>query len=147
MSQGADTWKMGSRHVDLRSGDHSGRSAEKSGQAPPSLVWKLLGRSSQGCLWVNGPFLRWFASPCEPLDPRECTWFVEKVSPWIDDVSSCSQGVFSPLFHLHTNIYQHLWKWLVINPYHYVGIYLLPIYAGFDDLKLVLKSRQQCPHT
>ena len=75
------------------------------------------------------------------MDPRECASFADKVSPWIDDVSSCSQGVFSPLIHLHTNIYQHLWKWLEINPYHYVDVYLLCIYVGFDGLKLVLKSR------
>ena len=51
--------------------------------------------------------------------------------------------MFSPLFHLHTNIYQHSWKWLVINPYHYVDAYILCIYAGVDGLDLVLKSRQQ----
>jgi len=51
--------------------------------------------------------------------------------------------VFSPLFHLHTNIYQHSWKWSVIDPYHYVDIYILCIYAGVDALNLVVKSRQQ----
>jgi hypothetical protein len=35
-----------------------------------------------------------------------------------------------------------MWKWLVINPYHYVGVYLLCIYVGFDCLKLILKSCQ-----
>ena len=73
----------------------------------PYLVWKLVGRS-QGRLWVSGPFLRRFASSGGPMDPHECASFAEKVSPWIDDVSSCPQCVFSPLFHLHTNIYQHL---------------------------------------
>ena len=50
--------------------------------------------------------------------------------------------MFSALFHLHTNIYQHSWKWLVINPYHYVNDYILCIYAGVDGLDLVLKGRQ-----
>ena len=49
----------------------------------------------------------------------------------------------SPLIHLYTNIYQHSWKWSVINPYHYVDAYILCIYAGVDGLDLVLKSRQQ----
>ena len=51
--------------------------------------------------------------------------------------------MFSPLFHLHTNNYQHSWKWLVINPYHYVDICISCVYAGVDVLNLVLKSRQQ----
>ena len=38
MSRGADTWKMGSRHADLRSGDHSGRPTEKGGQPAPNFV-------------------------------------------------------------------------------------------------------------
>ena len=38
-------------------------------------------------------------------------------------------SVFSPLIHLHTNIYQHSWKWSLINPYHYVDVYVLCIYA------------------
>jgi len=49
---------------------------------------------------------------------------------------------FHPYFHLHTNIYQHSWKWLVINPYQYVNAYILCIYAEVDGLYLVLKSRQ-----
>ena len=53
--------------------------------------------------------------------------------------------MFSPLFHLHTNNYQHSWKWSVINPYHYVDVYSLCNYAGVDGLNLVLKSRQQAP--
>ena len=61
-------------------------------------------------------------------------------------VFSISRSVFSPLIHLHTNIYQHSWKWLVINPYHYVDVYILYIYAGVDGLKLVLSSRQQPLH-
>ena len=29
------------------------------------------------------------------------------------------------------------------NPYHYINVYILCIYAGVDGLDLVLKSRQQ----
>ena len=50
--------------------------------------------------------------------------------------------MFSLLFHMHTNNFQHSWKWSVINPYHYVNVYILCIYAGVDGLDLVLKSRQ-----
>ena len=53
--------------------------------------------------------------------------------------------MFSRLILLHTNIYQHSWKWLVINPYHYVNVYILCIYVGVDGLDLVLKSRQHSP--
>jgi len=56
---------------------------------------------------------------------------------------SCSWSVFSPLFHLHTNNYQHSWKWSVINPYHYVDVCISCVYAGVDGLDLVLSSRQQ----
>src|SRR6185436_4015238 len=51
--------------------------------------------------------------------------------------------MFSASFHLHTNNYQHSWKWLVINPYHYVDVYILCIYSRVDGLDLVLKSHQQ----
>ena len=53
--------------------------------------------------------------------------------------------MFSALFLLHTNIYQQSWKWSVINPYHYVNVYILCIYVGVDGLDLVLKSRQHSP--
>ena len=53
------------------------------------------------------------------------------------------RSVFSAFFHLHTNNYQHSWKWSVINPYHYVNVYILCIYVVVDGLDLVLKSRQQ----
>jgi hypothetical protein len=51
--------------------------------------------------------------------------------------------VFSVLLHLHTNIYEHSWKWLVINLCHQIDVHLLSIYAGFDSLKLVFRNRQQ----
>jgi len=44
---------------------------------------------------------------------------------------------------MHTNIYQHSGKWSVINPYHYVDVYILCNYVGVDNLNLLLKSRQQ----
>ena len=50
--------------------------------------------------------------------------------------------MFSPLIHLHTNIYQHSWKWSVISPYHYVDVYILCVCTGVDSLKLVLSSHQ-----
>ena len=58
-------------------------------------------------------------------------------------VFPCSWSVFLALFHLHTNSYQHSWKWSVINPYHYVDVCISCVYAGVDGLNLVLKSRQQ----
>ena len=53
------------------------------------------------------------------------------------------RSVFSALFHLHTNNYQHLWKWSVINPYHYVDVSVLCVYAGIDGAELILKHHQQ----
>ena len=70
-------------------------------------------------------------------------WLVDAFCLGLRSVFPCSWSVFSPLFHLHTNIYQHSRKWLVINPYHYVDIYISCIYAGVDGLDLILKSCQQ----
>jgi len=92
---------------------------------------------------VSEPFLSRFASSGGPMDPHERAWFVENVLPRIDHVSSCSWGVFSPLIDLHTNIYQHLWKWLVINHYHWVDVHLLCIYVVIDGPNLVFKRREQ----
>ena len=69
---------------------------------------------------------------------RSCTFCLE-----LRSVFPCSWSVFSLLFHLHTNIYQHSWKKSVINPYHYVDVYISCVYAGVDCLNLVLSSRQQ----
>jgi hypothetical protein len=70
-------------------------------------------------------------------------WLVDAICLGLRSVFPCSWSVFSPLIHLHTNIYQHSWKWSVINPYHYVDAHILCIYAGVDGLDLILKSRQQ----
>jgi len=83
----------------------------------------------------------------DPIEPDSCSLIGCAFCLDLWSVFPCSWSVFSPLFHLHTNIYQHSWKWLVINPYHYVDVYILCIYAGVDGLNLVLKSRQQLPHT
>jgi len=50
------------------------------------LVWRLLGGPS---CYVCGSWLvlSQFGSSSGPVDPRECVWFVEKVSPRIDDMS------------------------------------------------------------
>jgi len=88
---------------------------------------------------VSGPF--------DPCEPDSHIMIGRHHLPWIEECFSCSWSVVSPLIYLHTNIYQHLWKWSVINPYHYVDIHLLCIYEGFDGLNLVLKRHQQHPHT
>jgi len=78
----------------------------------------------------------------DPIEPEHVLWLVDVFCLGLRSVFPCSWSVFSALFHLHTNIYQHSWKWLVINPYHYVDVYILCICVGVDDLNLVLKSRQ-----
>ena len=55
----------------------------------------------------------------------------------------CVSSSFLRISHLHTNSHQHLWKWLVINPYHLVDACLSSVYARIDGLKLVIKSHQQ----
>jgi hypothetical protein len=44
---------------------------------------------------------------------------------------------------LHTNIHQHSWKWLEINPTTMLDVLLLWSYAGIDGENFVLNSRQQ----
>ena len=83
----------------------------------------------------------------DPIEPDSCSLIGCAFCLDLWSVFPCSWSVFSPLFHLHTTIYQHSWKWSVINPYHYVDAHILCIYAGVDGLDLILKSRQQLPHT
>ena len=71
-------------------------------------------------------------------------WWVDVFCLGLRSMFPCSWSVFSPLIYQHTNIYQHSWKWSVINPYHYVDVYISCVYAGVDGLDLVLSSRQQC---
>ena len=83
----------------------------------------------------------------DPIEPDSCSLIGGAFYLDLWSVFPCSWSVFSPLIHQHTNIYQHSWKWSVINPYHYVDVCISCVYAGVDGLNLVLKSRQQLPHT
>lgn len=48
---------------------------------------------------------------CGPFNPYARIWLVRGIFCHMT-------GVFSSRSHLHTNIYQYYWTWLVINPYH-----------------------------
>jgi len=109
---------------------------------PRECIWfveRVLSRIDDvsPCLWAAF-LLMWGYLVGHLILVRSCAFCLE-----LRSVFPCSWSVFSPLFHLHTNIYQHSWKWSVINPYHYVDVYILCIYAGVDGLNLVLKSHQQ----
>ena len=81
------------------------------GQMASPSVWKLLGRSQDRYSPFGGL-----------LDPRECIWFAERMSPWIDDVfillSRCVSSSFPWLSNLHTNIHQHFVEFVTNNSYH-----------------------------
>ena len=82
-----------SRGADIWSADHVGRSTRKGGQTAQFLVWTLLG--GPPCyVWGSWLVLRRFGSSGGPVDPRERVWFIEKVLPWIDDMSPCLWVVF-----------------------------------------------------
>ena len=105
------------------------------------ICWEVLPRIDDvsPCLWAAF-LLMWGYLVAYLIPVCSCAFCLDLWS-----VFSCSWSVFSLLIHLHTNIYQHSWKWSVINPYHYVDVYILCIYAGVDGLILVLKNRQQKP--
>ena len=66
--------------------DHDGRLTVGWARSAWFLVWRLLGGPS---CYVCGSWLvlSRFGSSGGPVDPRECVWFIKKVSPRIDDVS------------------------------------------------------------
>ena len=61
------------------------------------------------CLWVAF-LLMWDYLVGHLILVRSYAFCLE-----LRSVFPCSWGVFSPLFHMYTNIYQHSWKWSVIN--------------------------------
>jgi hypothetical protein len=76
------------------------------------------------------------------------------ISLWAQD----SMGVTLPLFyvyfvstliicHLQSNIHQHSWKLLELNPTFILDVLNFQIYEGIDDVNLVFNSHQQrAPH-
>ena len=87
------------------------------------------------------------ACVCGPFDPCEAEWHAligRRLLPWIEE---CVFLLLRCVFCLVRPTYKYLPTLvkIVSNKPLPLGWYFLCIYTGFDDLKLVFRSRQQ-PH-
>ena len=106
----------------MGSADHAGRLTTHWAPPPPASSGGSP-RVPLSLLHVPKLWVCRFLAACGPMNPCEAEWSAligRRLLPWIEECVSL------------------LWKWSVINPYHYVDVYILCIYAEVDGLNLVL---------